>query len=162
MYISNYSFKKLFINSFVIYRPPTTTRRHESVLQERPMKTERSLEWKRTLKINTRDWVVNTWLRMTRRRKKSDNRALEDDSYQQEQYEEFVKKLEKTEESFRNLLNPAESYVMGIQSVMVWENPKYSAVVFAVVNILFWWASLFTLFISPKDKPRSSLNVICM
>ena len=82
--------------------------------------------------------MVNTWLRMTRRRKKSDNRALEDDSYQQEQYEEFVKKLEKTEESFRNLLNPAESYVMGIQSVMVWENPKYSAVVFAVVNILFW------------------------
>lgn len=75
---------------------------------------------------------------MMRRRRKSRNPAPEEESCQDEEY---VRKLEDTEERFRKILNPAESYVMGIQSVLVWENTKYSAVVFAVVNVLFWLAT---------------------
>jgi len=75
---------------------------------------------------------------MMRRRRKSRNPPPEEESSQQDQDDEYVRKLECTEERFRKILNPAESYVMGIQSVLVWENPKYSAIVFAIVNILFW------------------------
>ena len=75
---------------------------------------------------------------MMRRRRRSKNPAVEEDLNVQDQDEEFTKKLEDTEEKFRKILNPAESYVMAVQSVLVWENPKYSGVVFAVVNIIFW------------------------
>lgn len=46
--------------------------------------------------------------------------------------------LEAKEEILMNLFSPIEPIIMRIQSLLVWENPKRSAVMVVCLHILFW------------------------
>ncbi|CAH1789188.1 unnamed protein product, partial [Owenia fusiformis] len=46
------------------------------------------------------------------------------------------------EERLRHILNPLEPFIMRLQSVLVWENPKHSAVMFLAVNGVFWLSTV--------------------
>ena len=52
--------------------------------------------------------------------------------------EEKEKQLLQVEEHFKTLLSPAEPCIMRLQSFLVWEKPKRSAVLFVCVHVLFW------------------------
>ena len=43
------------------------------------------------------------------------------------------------EKKLRDLLSPLESFIMSVQSLLVWEKPARSAVMVLCVNGLFWW-----------------------
>ena len=43
-----------------------------------------------------------------------------------------------TEERFMKLLSPFETYIMSLQSLLVWEKPEQSAALLLGVNVLFW------------------------
>ena len=49
------------------------------------------------------------------------------------------------EEQFKTVLNPVEPWIMRAQSLLVWENPKRSAVLFICVHGLFWYVWMSTL-----------------
>jgi len=46
-----------------------------------------------------------------------------------------------TQQRFQQILGPSEAYLMMTQRVLVWENPKYTAVFFIFANLLFWLAT---------------------
>ena len=48
----------------------------------------------------------------------------------------------KVEEQFKSVLSPAEPWIMRLQSLLVWENPKRSAVLFICVHGLFWYVKV--------------------
>ena len=52
--------------------------------------------------------------------------------------EEKEKYLLQVEEQFKTVLSPAEPCIMRVQSLLVWEKPKRSAVLFVFVHVLFW------------------------
>ena len=43
-----------------------------------------------------------------------------------------------TERRLQEVISPVESYIMMTQSILVWENPQYTSVMFVCANILFW------------------------
>ena len=45
----------------------------------------------------------------------------------------------RSEEVFNNVLSPIEPCVMQVQSLLVWESPRKSAVLFIFVHLIFWW-----------------------
>ena len=51
---------------------------------------------------------------------------------------EMARQIKMTEEKLQKLLNPIESQIMSVQSLLVWENPRSSAAMFLTVNGLFW------------------------
>ena len=44
------------------------------------------------------------------------------------------------EKKLREFLSPFESFIMSVQSLLVWEKPVRSAVMVLCVNGLLWWA----------------------
>ena len=42
------------------------------------------------------------------------------------------------EKRFREILSPLEGYILHLQSLLVWEKPRRSALMFIVVNVVFW------------------------
>ncbi|KAJ8313608.1 hypothetical protein KUTeg_008169 [Tegillarca granosa] len=53
--------------------------------------------------------------------------------------------VKSSEETFKSFLSPIEPLVMRIQSLLVWENPKKSAVLFIIVHLIFWFFAVFGL-----------------
>lgn len=43
-----------------------------------------------------------------------------------------------SEEILKNILSPIEPFVMQIQSLLVWESPRRSAVLFIIIHAIFW------------------------
>lgn len=87
-------------------------------------------------------------LEMPLRKRKSKSRRS-DSSQQLDQ--ETRKEDQETEECLRKFLNPMESSIMKIQSVLVWEDPRYSTAMLVVANVLFWYAVVIQV-----------LNVVCL
>jgi len=46
----------------------------------------------------------------------------------------------------QDAISPAETYIMMTQSILVWENPKYTSVTFVFANILFWLATTMPIY----------------
>lgn len=47
------------------------------------------------------------------------------------------------EETFKSILNPVEPFVMQVQSLLVWESPRKSVVLFILVHAIFWFFAVF-------------------
>ena len=46
--------------------------------------------------------------------------------------------VHRKEEVLRGILNPMESYIMRLQSILIWEKPQQSVCCLIAVNCLFW------------------------
>ena len=66
---------------------------------------------------------------------KAKKKSLGEDT---DENQEYLMKVRDTEEYLREWLNPLESKIMTLQTILVWENPQHSAMLFLAVNILFW------------------------
>ena len=73
---------------------------------------------------------------MSGKRKKVKSRRSDNEPYDDQ---ETLEEIKETEDSFMKVLSPVEPYIMMIQSVLVWEDPKYTAAMLVIVNILFWY-----------------------
>ena len=51
---------------------------------------------------------------------------------------EWNNRVHEKDDILMGYLSPIETSVMTFQNVLVWENPRHSAVLFVVVHILFW------------------------
>lgn len=56
----------------------------------------------------------------------------------EESVQAFPNKVKRNKIRFERLLAPVEPWIMVIQSLLVWENPYKSAVLFVVTNAGFW------------------------
>ncbi|ELU13960.1 hypothetical protein CAPTEDRAFT_223286 [Capitella teleta] len=59
---------------------------------------------------------------------------------------EFYNKVKSKENGLLRLLGPRENCIMSVQSVLVWENPKYSASILLAVSLIFWLATTLRIF----------------
>ncbi|XP_063421257.1 reticulophagy regulator 3-like [Mytilus trossulus] len=48
-----------------------------------------------------------------------------------------------SEQILKNILSPIEPFVMQIQSLLVWESPRRSAVLFIIIHAIFWFFTVF-------------------
>jgi len=77
-------------------------------------------------------------LRRKKEKEKDENPASKEDLLDMEILE--------VEKRFQDTVAPAETYIMMTQSILVWENPKYTAVFILCANILFWLATTMKIY----------------
>ena len=78
--------------------------------------------------------TVEELIKMLLRRKKGKPLAKKES----EGHDKGDECLKQSEKMMNELLSPWEPYIMTLQSLLVWENPQHTAILFVAINVLFW------------------------